>query len=168
MTLILVLRLVHIFSAIFWVGGALLMTFFVAPSVRATAEAGQKFLAYLVTQARITRAISISAMLTVAAGIWLYWIDSIGFSSAWVQSSAGIGFGIGGFAGILALIVGSIFGKNIGALGTIFANIQGKPTSEQIVQLQGIQKRLGIIGPIHIVVQIIAIICMATARYWRF
>jgi uncharacterized membrane protein len=168
MNLILVLRFIHVVSAIFWSGSAFLMAFFVAPSVRATADAGQKFMAYLVTQARITNAITVAAILTVLAGIALYGLDSGGFSSAWVKSSAGIGFGIGGAAGILAFIFGAIFGKNIAALGALFSNIQGKPTPEQVGQLQGIQKQLAIIGPIHTVVQIIAITCMATARYWHF
>lgn len=168
MNLIIVLRLIHIFSAIFWVGSALTMAYFVAPSVRATAEAGQKFMAYLVTQSKITNIITVSAILTVLAGVSLYWLDSGGLSSAWMKSSAGIGFGIGGAAGILALIFGAIFGKNISALGTIFSKIQGKPTPEQISQMQGIQKQLATIGPIHTVVQIIAVICMATARYWHF
>jgi len=168
MNLILVLRLIHISSAVFWVGSAFLLTFFVAPSVRATAEAGQKFMAYLVTQARIHNVIAVSAILTVLAGIALYWLDSGGLTSAWMKSSAGIGFGIGGVAGILAFIFGAIFGKNIAALGTLFANIQGKPTPEQIGQLQGIQKQMATINPIHTALQIIAIICMATARYWHF
>lgn len=167
MNLMLVLRLIHIFSAVFWTGSALLMSYFIAPSVRATAEAGQKFLAYLVTQARVTHVITVSAILTVLAGISLYWIDSHGLTSAWMKSSAGIGFGIGGIAGISAFIFGAIFGQNISALGMLFANMQGKPTAEQVAQLQQIQKRLATLGPIHTTVQIVAVICMATARYWH-
>jgi len=168
MNLMVVLRFIHIFAAIFWVGSAFLMAFFIAPAAAATAEAGQKFMAYLITQKRITKAITVSAILAVLAGITLYWIDSAGFTSAWTRSSAGIGFGIGGAAGILAGIFGSIFGKNISALGEIFAKIEGKPTPEQGAQLQKIQKQLGKIGPIHTVAQIIAVTCMATARYWHF
>jgi len=168
MNLMLALRLVHVVSAIFWTGSAFLMAFFIAPSVGATAEAGQKFMGYLITQARITRAISISAILTVLAGISLYWIDSGGLTSAWMKSSAGIGFGIGGTAGILALVFGIVFGRNIEALGTIFASLQGKPSPEQIAKLQKIQKNLATVGPIHSVLQIIAVLCMATARYWHF
>jgi hypothetical protein len=166
--LVMILRLIHIGSAIFWVGSAFLMAFFVAPTISKTADAGQKFMASLVTQAKVTNAISISAILTVLAGLSLYWVDSGGLTSAWMKSSAGIGFGIGGLAGVASLIFGMIFGKNISALGSIFATLQGKPTPDQMTQLQAIQKRMATVGPIHTVSQIIAVLCMATARYWRF
>ena len=166
-TAIIVLRLIHVFSAIFWVGSALTTGFFISPAVRVTAEAGQKFMGYLVTQTRLIMAITVSAVLTVLAGISLYWIDSDGLTSAWMKSGAGIGFGIGGLAGIISLIVGVIFGKNISALGSIFSQIQGKPTGEQISKLQAIQKSMAVLGPANTIAQVIAVLCMATARYWH-
>ena len=38
--LIIFLRLVHILAGVFWVGTAFVMTFYIAPTVGATAEAG--------------------------------------------------------------------------------------------------------------------------------
>jgi uncharacterized membrane protein len=166
--LMLALRLIHIASAIFWVGGAFIMVYFVAPTVRATGEAGQKFMGHLVTQARVTTAITVAALLTILAGLSLYWIDSDGFTSGWMKSAAGIGFTIGGLAGLSALVFGIVFGKNITALGTLFASLQGKPSPEQMIQLQSIQKNMGVIGPLHVISQVVAVLCMATARYWHF
>ena len=35
---LLILRIIHIVAGIFWVGGALMMTFFIGPTAAATAE----------------------------------------------------------------------------------------------------------------------------------
>ena len=43
--LIWLLRIIHILGGIFWVGGTLMMAFFIAPTVGATAEAGKNSLA---------------------------------------------------------------------------------------------------------------------------
>ncbi len=166
--LVVVLRVIHVSSAIFWVGSSVTNVFFVGPAVGATADAGQKFMGYLMTKGRLSVYITASAVLTVLAGLSLYWIDSAGFTSGWWKSSVGIGFGIGGLGGIVALIFGSMIGKNMAAMGKIASQMQGKPSPEQLSQIQAIQKQLAVIGPIHTVAEVIAVVCMATARYWVF
>ncbi len=166
--LVIALRIIHVSSAIFWVGSAVTNVFFIGPTVSATADVGQKFMGYLMNKGRLTFYITASAILTVLAGLSLYWIDSSGFSTGWWRSSVGIGFGIGGLAGIVAFVVGSIIGKNMAAMGKIASQIQGKPSPEQLSQIQAIQKQLAVIGPIHTVAEVIAVVCMATARYWMF
>lgn len=162
------LRLIHIAAAVFWVGSSMTMLLFIAPTVASAAEAGQKFLGQLITHTRLTVAITISAILTVLAGISLFWIDSDGFTSPWQNSAAGIGFGLGGLFGIFALVAGVMIGRNISVLGGIAARSQGKPTPEQVSQIQGIQKQMRLLGPLHMLTQIVAVTCMATARYWVF
>ena len=39
---LLLLRLVHILSGVLWVGGALMMNFFIVPTIGATAQAGKR------------------------------------------------------------------------------------------------------------------------------
>jgi hypothetical protein len=48
------------------------------------------------------------------------------------------------------------------------AQIQGKPTSEQLSQIQAIQKRISTVSPIHVFSMILAMLFMATARYFIF
>jgi hypothetical protein len=161
------LRLIHIGSGVFWVGSALFIAFFVTPSVKATAEVGQKFMSYLVTKARLTLTLSTFASLTILSGGWLYWIDANGnLTSGWALSGAGLGFGIGGLFGLIGMVFGMLIGKYVSILGNLGAQIQGKPTPEQMSQIQAAQKQLGIVSPISTVSVIIALICMATARYW--
>ncbi|HUI89000.1 MAG TPA: hypothetical protein VLX61_09770 [Anaerolineales bacterium] len=164
--LVIVLRLIHILSGVFWVGGSLILAIFVSPAVTATAEAGQKFMAHVVTKSKITMRITVAALLTVLAGGWLYWIDSGGLTSGWTTSPAGWGFSLGGILGIVGLIFGTLVGKNTSALGKTASEVEGKPTPEQQSQIETAQQQLKVVGPISTMALILALICMATARYW--
>lgn len=166
--LLLVLRLLHIGSAITWGGGALLMSFFIFPSTQATAEAGQLFARHLIIKMRVHIFMTIAAVSTIIAGALLYWRDSDGFSSAWVRSSTGTGFAIGAVFGFIAFISGAIFGNSNAQLGQIGALIQGKPSDEQLARIQALQKRIRRVSPIHIGSMILAMFFMATARYLVF
>ncbi len=164
--LTIVLRLIHVVGGAFWFGSAIMMGFIISPTVAATAEAGQKFMGHMVLKARIHNVLATAAILTVLAGIGLYWIDSGGFTSAWTKSGPGAVFGIGGFFGLIGFIFGMLIGKNISALATIGSQVQGKPTADQMTRIQAAQKQLKVVGPISSFSLIISVICMAVARYW--
>ena len=187
--LMVTLRLLHIIGGVFWVGAGLAMFFFIGPTLGATAEAGQKFAQHLMTQTRFTAIMTASAILTVLAGFILYWIDSDGFSSAWMLSGAGLGFGAGAFFGLIGLVfglmvgntngagaffglIGLVFGLMVGntngALAKLGSQIQGKPTPEQMAQIGSLRKRLAVVSPINAYALIIATLLMAIARYLRF
>ncbi|MBI2759561.1 MAG: hypothetical protein HYX49_12915 [Chloroflexi bacterium] len=166
--LVIVLRLIHILAGMFWVGGSILFKFFIGPTVAATGETGQKFMAHMVTKAKITAHITAAAILNVLAGGWLYWLDAQGFTSAWWKSSTGIGFGVGGLLGLVGWVFGIMVGVNTAKLGTLASQIQGKPSSEQMSQIQAAQKQLAYASPISAYALILALIFMATARYWSF
>ena len=161
-----ILRLLHIVSGAFWFGSSMMMSFFISPTVAATADAGQRFMAYLVKQGRVVTVISVLAGITVVAGAGLYWIDSAGFSSAWTWSSTGLVFGLGGILGLIGFIFGMQIGTNINKIVKTGSEIQGKPTTEQMGLIQAAQKRLKVVGPISAYALILAVICMSVARYW--
>ena len=168
-TLIIVLRLIHIIGGVFWVGTSLLFDFFLIPSIRASGEVGQKFLGYLIiTKTHLGEVHGISAILTVLAGAGLYWIDSQGFASAWTRSAAGLGFGIGAIFGFIGVITGVLGALPLRTLAETAAQIQESPTPQQMDKIQAAQKRLLFISRIDSAVLILALIFMATARYWRF
>jgi len=166
--LVIVLRLLHIISGVFWVGAGLVMFFFIGPTLGATAEAGQKFAQHLMAQTRFTAIMTISAVLTVLAGASLYWIDSDGLSSAWMHSGAGLGFGLGAFFALIGFIFGMMVGNTNGALAKLGMKIQGKPTPEQLTQIGALRKRLSVVSPINAYSLLIATLFMAIARYVHF
>ena len=166
--LILALRLIHIIGGVFWVGSSVMFKFYISPTVAATADSGQKFMAHLVTKTRLTSAITGSAVMTVLAGAALYWIDSQGLTSLWKSSGPGLGFGLGALFALVGLVFGMMVGRNVGILGRLASQVQGKPTNEQMSRIQSAQKQLGYAAPVSTLFLILALGCMATARYWLF
>jgi uncharacterized membrane protein len=174
--LIWLLRIVHILAGILWVGGALTMAFFVAPAVGATAEAGQKFVGHLMGNLKFSSRISAAAgltilagfSLTILAGFILYWIDSDGFTSAWMSSGAGRGFGIGAAFALVGLVFGILVGRTMKSMAQLGAQMQGKPSAEQMQQMSTLRKQQVTYSNVNVVALSLAVIFMAIARYLVF
>lgn len=168
--LIWLLRIIHILAGIFWVGGTLMMAFFIAPAVGATAEAGQKFAGHLMGNLKFSNRMSAAAGLTILAGFILYWIDSDGFTSAWMTSGAGRGFGIGAAFALVALVFGILVGRTTKAMAQLGAQLsqQGKPSPEQMAQMGVLRGRQVTYSNITAVLLILSVIFMAIARYLVF
>ena len=166
---LLVLRLVHVFGGILWVGGALFMNFFIGPTIGSTAQVGKQFAGHLMLRTQLVNVMTTAAISTVLAGGFLYWRDSQGLTSGWMYAGSGIGFGVGGVFGLIGAVFGSTFGKLNRKMASIGAEIKdGKPSPEQIGMIQKIQGQLKIITPIHVFSLIIAAVLMSVARYLTF
>ncbi|MBI4761441.1 MAG: DUF2269 family protein [Chloroflexota bacterium] len=167
-TLILVLRIVHISAGIVWGGGSIVMYFFFGPAVKATNQIGQQFAGYLMLKSKFVMVMTTMATLTVLAGAILYWLESDGFTSGWMKSSAGIGFAVGGLFGLVAFISGVVFGQMNKKLAFIGSQVQGKPTPEQLTEIQSLQKKIAIATRFHVPSIIITILLMSASRYLLF
>jgi uncharacterized membrane protein len=167
---VILLRLVHIFAGVFWVGGGALFFLYVEPAVRATAPESAKFMQHLMARGKYSLAMTIASGLTILAGAWLYWRDTAGFTSNWIASRPGIGFTIGAVIGILTFIFGILVMKRnadrLAALGKEIQAAGGPPKPEQLTELERVQNVLSMAGKINFVLLIIALGIMATARYW--
>lgn len=166
--LILVLRLVHIVGGIFWVGAALLLNFFIAPTLRATGDSGRQVGGYFAMQTRFSQVMAISVWATLIAGFWLYGIDSNWFRSAWMMSSVGVGFGLGAVFALVGMATGFMNGNNVRKLGALGMQIQGKPTPEQAAQLGLISKQQAWVVPVNSWSLLLAGVLMAISRYLVF
>jgi uncharacterized membrane protein len=166
--LIMVLRVIHIFAGIVWVGGTLIMTFFIGPTIGATAEAGQKFIGHLMSNMKFSQRMAAAAGTTILAGAILFWIDSDGFTSAWASSGAGRGFGIGAVFAIIGFVFGMLIGRTTTAMAQLGAQFQGKPSPDQIAQMQVLRKQQTTYSTIASTSLILAVIFMSIARYFVF
>ena len=162
------LRIIHIGAGVFWVGGALMMAFFIKPTIDATGDAGRKFLEYLMNTKKISARISAAAGSSVLAGAILYWIDSQGLTSAWMKSGAGTGFTIGAVFALLGFAFGILVGRANKSMVQLSTQMQGKPSPEQLSQMQSMQKRQGTFTTLSNIGLILAVVFMAIARYFQF
>ncbi len=169
--LIIVLRIIHIFSGVFWVGFAIFNIFFLQPAVQATGPEGQKTMQYLTRKTRLLTTIYAAATLTMLSGLIMYWILS-GFRLSFFGSGYGIVLTIGSIAGVIGWIFAVVVIRGIfNQMQTIGAAIQAQgapPTPEQAAQMQALVARLGKVGRVALVFLVIALLGMATAQYASF
>ncbi|MEX2624963.1 MAG: hypothetical protein WD651_14700 [Acidimicrobiia bacterium] len=133
------MRLLHIGAGVFWAGGAMLMGWFVAPAARRPGPAAGPFMQNLL-RARVADYMFGSAVVTVAAGIWLLFATG-GVRSGW----RGWALNLGALAGIIAIIIGgSVQRPTGGKLQRLGAAVMatGTPTPEQAAELGQLQSRL--------------------------
>ena len=162
--LIWLLRIIHIVGGVFWVGGSLVMTFFVGPTVGAIGEPGQKFMSHLVNNLKFSNRMAIASGLTVLAGFILYGLDARA-GSAWLRSDFAIGLGIGAIFALIGFVLGIMLGRTIKAMARLGVQIQGKPSGDQLNQMQALQKRQATYSMLSTIAVVLATVFMAIARY---
>lgn len=159
--LVWLLRIIHIVGGVFWVGGTLIMTFFVGPAVGSTGESGQKFVAHMTNNLRFSTWMAAASGSTILAGFLLYARGG----SALMGTPFGIGLGIGAAFALIAFVAGMITGRTIKAMAQLGAQMQGKPSPEQLAQMQALQKRQSSVSLISTICVILSTVFMAIARY---
>jgi len=167
--LLIVLRVVHIFSAMIWFGGAIIGSFFLSPTAAALGKAGQPFMEHLMRRRRMGIFFPIVAGLTVLSGVALYWRDSAGLQAAWILSPSGIAFTIGGLAAIIAFVGGFVLvGPSVAeqtAVQTELALGDGVPSEAQRQRLERADRRMQLANRIDAPLLLLAGLTMAVARY---
>jgi uncharacterized membrane protein len=103
---VLVFRLIHIVSGVFWVGGAIFIAMFLLPTLRSVGPAGGPVMSYLVQVRKLPLYMMGAAILTVLSGLGLYRRDSAGFVGTWVRSGTGLVFSLGALLGLGAVGLG--------------------------------------------------------------
>jgi uncharacterized membrane protein len=166
---LILLRIVHVGSAMSWFGGAILAGFFLQPTAAALGQAGQPFMDHLVHRRRMGIFFPAIAGLTILSGAALYWRDSGGLQAAWISSPTGLAFTIGGLAAIAAFVGGFILiGPGIAeqtAVQNELAAGDGAPTEAQRQRLERAGRRLQLASRIDWPLLLLAGLTMAVARY---
>ena len=162
--LIWLLRIIHIVAGVFWVGGSIVMTFFVGPTIGAIGEPGQKFVGHLMNNLKFSNRMSIAAGSSILAGAILYALDARA-GSTWLRSSFAIGLGIGAVFALIGFITGIMIGRTTKAMAQLGAQIQGKPSADQMAQLQAVRQRQATFSIVSASALVLAVIFMAIARY---
>lgn len=165
--LMLALRLAHVAGGIMWAGAALLMAGFVVPAARGAGADG--FLPRLMGDRRAGLYMMATAVVTILSGIALYARMSALTQGTFAESDQGITLGIGGIAGVLALLIGALgtgpAARRIGAAGARLRGEGRAPTPDEARQMGRLQARVRVGTAASVGMMMIAIACMAVARY---
>ena len=166
---ILVLRLLHIGSGVFWAGSAMFFFFFLEPATRALGPQAGPVMHFLVSRKRVARVITAAATVNVVAGALVYWRVSNGFDPAWVTSGMGIGLSIGALAAIgawamgLAVIAPTV--ERLDALGGQISQAGGPPAPGLLAEMERLGAKLHRAGQVDIMLIGTAVLFMAVSRY---
>jgi uncharacterized membrane protein len=165
----LVLRLIHIVSGVFWIGGGLYTFFFLGPALASTPAVMGQVMAALQKRGVFT-AQQIAAGLVLLTGIRLLMIDSAGFSGSYFATGTGKTFAIAGIFAVIAAVFNFGVARptmeravRVGAALAAAADAGEKARLTQ--QLDRLRKRGAIAGMLAVTFGILAASGMAVARY---
>ena len=165
---LLVLRILHIGAGVVWVGNTLLLVMTIIPALKETGGSGQKFIDYLITKKRFGTESAGAGGMAGIAGLLLYWHDSQGFTSGWMQGNAGIGFAVGGVLGLIAFIFGILTDRRLKAMAGLREQFGDSPSEEQTSQIQALKKQQTTYLFICAGTLTLSLWVMAVARYLVF
>jgi uncharacterized membrane protein len=168
-TITLLLRLVHIVGGVFWVGAVFMMVGFIFPTVRETGPTGGRFMQELMQRRRLSVFMNSAAGLTMLSGFIMYGRMIAATDGAWAGTRAGMTFGIGGLATVLAGIIGgAVVGRGAAQLGKLSQAAQasgGAPSPEHAAEIGRLQARMTKAMRAVAVLLLVAVAAMAMGRY---
>ena len=165
-----ILRIVHVFAAVYWVGAATFFQLVIQPALQSAGSAGQQAQSKIATSPAFAASMAAAAVLTTLAGIILYLRWTNGLDMNVIGTGPGIVFGIGGLAGIAAFVVSAFVISPISAQLSRLSQqaAGGPPAPETLAQIQGLAARVQQMSRIALALMLIALFGMAIARYVTF
>jgi hypothetical protein len=166
--LFLTLRVLHVLLAAIWVGATVFVTYLLMPVVESSGPAGGQIMMGL-SRRKMTPFFAVLGGTTVLTGIYLYWRFTGGFDPGISRSHAGLAFGIGGVAGIIAVVIGgSVVGRSANKVIDLMEQAMKLPESQRgaLIQQTGpLRQRMKSAGAVVLLMQVIALILMALGHY---
>ena len=163
-----VLRIIHIFSAVTWVGGGIFLLSVLSPTVRDAGPDGGRFMLQVAKYGRLGRVLTISSILTVLAGILLYYPTTNGLDQAYLKTANGITLTIGAIIGILALLHGAFvtgpITRKMGVIAKQILDQKGPPPADLLKEAQALGMKLGSNSGISVGLASLALLFMAAAQ----
>jgi hypothetical protein len=166
--LFLTLRVVHVLLAGTWVGFTIFTSFLLMPVIESSGPAGGQIMMGLEKKGMTALFASIGGT-AVLTGIYLYWHFTGGFDPEVSRSHAGLAFGIGGVAGIFALIIGgAVIGRSSRKVLELMSQLPTAPEPQKAGMLreaEALRNKMKSFGQIVLLLQVIALGLMAVGHY---
>ncbi len=171
-TYMIVFRILHIAAGVAWAGSVFLFVVLIQPSAAAIGPAAGPFMMELLGRRKLVAWLLSLAGTTVVAGLFLYWRIWHGYGSLgdFVSSRYGLSLTVGAVAAITAFGIG-LFGTrpNVARLLELAgraAASEGPPPPEVAQEIPRVQERLKVLARVALALIAVAVVAMATARYW--
>jgi uncharacterized membrane protein len=157
---------VHVVGGVFWVGGALFMTFFLMPSLSKLGPAAGQVMAAL-QQRKLMVWLPVTAMLVILSGLRLMMIVSAG-DMHWFEHRSGHTYAISGVLAILAFLLGVFISRP--AMARVAKLSQSAVSDESsknmiLAEVHKLQRRNILTARIVATMLLLSAAGMAVARY---
>jgi hypothetical protein len=167
-SLLMIVRALHILLAALWLGTAVLLTAFVMPALRQTGMQGAPLMARI-AQRGLAHYITALAVLSALTGLWLYWRVTNGLQAQVMLSTPVVVLGIGALAGLLAagmvvaILVRSMkaMGRSMGAAKTL---PEGEERNSHLQRICALQRRFARYSKLVVTLMLIALLCMTLSH----
>ena len=166
---LIILRLIHIFTGVFWAGASIYLAMYVLPAARALGPDGGKFMGQLVRTKNLPTVMNIIGLLNILTGLRIIMIFYKNSNGEWFSTHYGIGICIGAVAAIAAFIIGYTgvrpAANKMNNISNAVAAAGGPPSPEQAQQLGVLRAKMGkgiLVVAWHLAA---AVIFMSIARY---
>lgn len=158
------LRTIHVVGGVLWVGGLVIVSFFLVPASRTLGPAAQPMLQDIMGRRKLPMYLMSVAIATTLAGILLMVRNVSLTDGAWARSPMGIGISIGAATAIVALLIGMTVtapaAKRLGGP----PKPGGTPLSDE--ERARLMRRTAIGSRVVLLLLAVSALTMATARYY--
>ncbi len=163
-TVMIVLRIIHIFCGVFWIGFAITNFFYLQPAIKATGADGQSVIRYLGSKTKMMSTVYWAATLTLISGLGMFHPIV-----ALMNTGYGMAISIGAMAGTIAWVLVIFVVRNIinqtQKLGMTIGSQEGPPSQDQLTQVETLGLRLNLFGKVVIGFMVISLLGMSVAQY---
>lgn len=159
-----ILRIVHIFAAVIWVGTTYSMVLFISPTAKAVGAEAQKFMQHFTQKSGFSRRMATVAGLTVLSGLLLY--GKLFHGLAPLNTGMGLALTLGGLLGFVAMAIGIRMGRYTKQMQALGAEMAAGPKPEQLQQMGQLQAKLGQLGATNAIVMSLSLLGMTLSEYF--
>jgi uncharacterized membrane protein len=164
-----ILRIIHIFGGIFWIGVLWYNVIFFLPRIKKLGQERGRVMQTL-TAPPFQQYMTGAGLAPVLSGILMFWRTSGGFSRAWLGTSNGIVLLIAALLGLYVVVEGLIVqrpaGLRMAALGRQAASAGGPPNPAIMREMEELSSRMERAATRYAYLTALAVFGMATFRYW--